>query len=259
MKRVNKLPFPPESLRRYAKRYPAETWEHFRRHTKNGYKEVKQQIYMDQHGLCAYCEISIRLAQDTDDVDDFRVEHFYPKSETEKNGKNWHLNWHNMLGVCHGGSQKSVPEAEWRYSANKSDRSCDVPKGGKNIVSTILNPLEIPAEIPIFRYVEHSGKMVVNKGTCPPDLFTKANNTIRELNLNARRLKRMRMVVINVLQDEIEAGLKLGLSFEECLKRLAAGLLSPDEEGLYRPFFSVIRWYLGPYAEKYLAATNFEV
>ncbi|HIU64425.1 MAG TPA: TIGR02646 family protein [Candidatus Avacidaminococcus intestinavium] len=259
MKRVNKSRHVPETLKRYAQKHPKETWEHFRRQTRTGYQEVKAQIYKDQHGLCAYCEISIRFAEDEDDVDDFRIEHFYPKSETAPHGKNWHLNWQNMLGVCHGGSQKSVPDAKWRYSERKSDRSCDVPKGGRNLAAMILNPLKIPADKPIFRYVEHNGKMLVNKKSCPKQLLVKAENTIRELNLNAPRLRRMRMVVINVLQEEIESGLKIGLSFEECLERLAAGLLAPDEQGVYRSFFSVIRWYLGPFAERFLEYEDFKI
>ena len=80
MKRVYKCKEEPEGLKRYRTNYPWESWEHFRRRARRGYQVVKQQILHDQHGLCAYCEISIKLAEEEGEVDDFRVEHFYPKS-----------------------------------------------------------------------------------------------------------------------------------------------------------------------------------
>ena len=69
MKRVYKSPATPERLRSYVKAFPDETWEHFRRRNRRGYREVKQQLLQDQHGLCAYCEISIKLAEFEDNVD----------------------------------------------------------------------------------------------------------------------------------------------------------------------------------------------
>ncbi len=170
MKRVYKSPATPERLRSYVKAFPDETWEHFRRRNRRGYREVKQQLLQDQHGLCAYCEISIKLAEFEDNVDDFRVEHFFPKVATQLEKHNYHLDWHNLLGVCHGGSQPYVSDPEWRYSSRKNDRSCDVPKGGKPISERILNPLKIPASVRLFRYQEHTGKMIVDESSCPKKL-----------------------------------------------------------------------------------------
>ena len=42
MKRVYKSPATPERLRSYVKAFPDETWEHFRRRNRRGYREVKQ-------------------------------------------------------------------------------------------------------------------------------------------------------------------------------------------------------------------------
>lgn len=256
MKRVYKSKREPEALARYRKNYPRETWEHFRRRARNGYREVKRQILQDQHGLCAYCEISIKLAQLESEVDDFRVEHFYPKGATQEHGHNYHLDWRNLLGVCHGGSQPCVPDAEQRYSALKRDRSCDVPKGGKEISSLILNPLKIPGNARIFRYAEHSGKILVDENSCPPRLLRKARSTIRELNLNAPRLMRMRLAVIEKLEDEISQMLAQGQPLEEALALLAETCLTPNYEGVTLPFFSVFRWYLGEAAESVIAASG---
>ena len=49
------------------------------------------------------------------------------------------------------------------------------------------------------------------------------------------------------------------MEFEECLELLAEGLLTPDKDGAYRPFFTVIRWYLGPAAERFLARSGYKI
>ena len=108
MKRIFKSPQAPEGLRKFAEENPYETWERFRRANRRGYREVKKQLLKDQHGLCAYCEINITFADEEGEVDDFRVEHFYPKSETDFAVHNYHLDWQNLLGVCQGGTQPNV-------------------------------------------------------------------------------------------------------------------------------------------------------
>lgn len=256
MKRVYKNQQEPEALRTFRRKYPEETWEHFRRRSRMGYKQVKECILRDQHGLCAYCEISIKLAEQEPEVDDFRVEHFFPKGATLEGKHNYHLDWRNLLGVCHGGSQPYVPQAEWRYSSQKRDRSCDVPKGGKAIADIILNPLKIPGKVRLFRYAEHSGKMFVDEETCPKHLQWKARSTIRELNLNAPRLMRMRLEVIHKLEDEIAAELEQGLTLTEVLEVMAESFLVPNYEGISLPFFSVIRWYLGDAAERVIRSSG---
>ena len=74
MKRVQKSPDEPELLARYKQRYPHDTWEKFHHRSRDGYRQVKRQLLRDQHGLCAYCEINIKLTDEEDRVDDFRVE-----------------------------------------------------------------------------------------------------------------------------------------------------------------------------------------
>ena len=52
MKRVYKSKLEPEALRKYRLRFPEETWEHFRRRCRFGYKEVKQEILHDHLQHC---------------------------------------------------------------------------------------------------------------------------------------------------------------------------------------------------------------
>lgn len=70
----------------------------------------------------------------------------------------------------------------------------------------------------------------------------KARNTIRELNLNAPRLQRMRLALIRILEDEINSALAGGAVLEEFLPLLAESILLPDEDGNYQPFF---QWRAG--------------
>ncbi|MDO4178816.1 MAG: retron system putative HNH endonuclease [Phascolarctobacterium sp.] len=256
MKRVYKRDEAPPLLTRYKEKFPHATWEQFRRHCKGGYPAVKQTILEDQHYLCAYCEISIKLAENEDELDDFRVEHFYPKQATEEDGHNFHLDWRNLIGVCHGGSQPAVPDAAKRFSTYKGDHSCDVPKGGKEITSDLLNPMHIPAKERLFRYVEFTGKMVVDEESCPKYLQRRAENTIRELNLNAPRLMRMRKTVINGLREEIAMSTANGEPLEDVLNYLAQTSLLPDIDNRDLSFFSVIRWYLGDAAEKIIKTSG---
>lgn len=246
MKRVYKRGKVPSLLAEYREMHPDETWEHFRRQCRDGYRQVKEQILKDQHGLCAYCEIQIKEAEHAEQADDFRVEHFHPK--TDSSVRNYHLDWRNLLGVCHGGSRPDVADPEQRYSIFGKDRSCDVPKGSKELSEKILNPLKIPRRVRIFRYAEHTGKMFVDKKTCPRVLYAKAANTIQELNLNAPRLMRLRKAVIEKLGEEIAEFVGGGMELAEALDLLAERLV-PDYEGNHLAFFSVMRWYLGDAAE----------
>lgn len=259
MKRIYKRAEEPYRLKRYRERFPNETWDRFHRYDREAYREIKQALLEDQHYICAYCEIDIKFADQEVDapntIDDFRVEHYIPKSSTGENSHNYHLDWWNMLGVCHGASQAKVVDAKRRYSKLSSDRSCDVPKSDKTITTGILDPLKIPKRTRLFCYAENSGKMMVDEKTCPPSLIERADNTIKELNLNAPRLMRMRKAVIDKLDERLVEEQALGRSLDEILNEMAQMFLIPYENKSL-PFFSVMRWYLGKYAEKLIAESQ---
>lgn len=259
MKRVRKSAEIPDRLFLYAQLHPHDTWDKFHHRDRNGYKQVKQQLMKDQYGLCAYCEISIRLTDNEDLVDDFRVEHFHPKTGTENHEHNYHLDWNNMLGACHGGSHPYVEDAKYRYSAAKEDRSCDVPKGCKSLDTRILNPLEIPGNIRLFKYDPFSGEMQVDETQCEGKLRKRAKVTIKELNLNAPRLKRLRKAVLDVLQEQVDASLQQGRPLALILSELAEELLDPGQDGRYPDFFTAIRWFLGEAAEDFLRKRDFVI
>lgn len=259
MKRIYKRAEEPCYLKRYREKYPLETWDRFHRYDRRAYAQIKEALLEDQHYLCAYCEIDIKFADEDVDgpnvIDDFRVEHFFPKSLTEDGKHNYHLDWWNMLGVCHGGSQALVVNPQERYSRLKSDRSCDVPKSDKPIADKILNPLKLPKRKRIYRYRETSGFMLVDEETCPEDLLEKAKNTIHELNLNAPRLMRLRKAVIDKLDEWVMNEQANGRGLDEIMREMAEMYLCPYENKSL-PFFSVMRWYLGSYAESIIKNNN---
>lgn len=249
MKKINKSKHEPNILREFRLKHPHQTWTYFHQHRRNGYREVKEQIIRDQHGLCAYCETVIARARVEGEVDDFRVEHFYPKVGTEYSKHNYHLDWQNLLGVCHGGSQPDVPESMKRFSTRAIDRSCDVLKGDKNLTKKILNPLDIPMTR-LWCFSEFDGTIYVDPRSCPENLQDRAQNTIEELNLNAPRLCHMRKEVIDKLGTELADMVAEGTKIDDALEILAVAFLAPDEKGMCLPYFSTIRWYLGNGAER---------
>ena len=255
MKKIYKSPEEPPELKKFRQSHPHETWTYFHKHKRKGYRQIKSTLIRDQHGLCAYCETAIVLPKVEGQVDDFRVEHFYPKADTEFGKHNYHLDWWNMLGVCHGGSQPDVPDAVERFSTRQIDRSCDVLKGNKKLSGRILNPLKIPMTR-IWCFSEYDGTMYVDYRSCPKKLVDRAERTIEELNLNAPRLCRMRKALIERLAEQLTDMVAEGTKIETALETLAVAFLAPDMRGICLPYFSTTRWYLADGAEKLLERYN---
>ncbi|WP_417436857.1 retron system putative HNH endonuclease [Idiomarina abyssalis] len=134
--------------------------------------------------------------------------------------RNWHLDWQNLLGCCHGGSQRNVVDASQRFTSLES--SCDVPKDGKNLDSAILNPLQITAFPKLFSYDRSTGAFFVDSDACQQAGINEAvaQNTIDELNLDAERLKRFRKVTLNNLNAQMTSLVREGLSIWETRENL---------------------------------------
>ncbi|CUB02272.1 retron system putative HNH endonuclease [Marinomonas fungiae] len=253
MKKVSKG-IEPARLRHYRTQQPANTWEQFRS-TQDRRIETQQRLIVDQGGLCAYCEIDL-LQSTGHDESDFRVEHFHPKSG-QSTPHNWHLDWQNLLGCCHGGSQRNVVDAGNRFTS--PDSSCDVPKGDKNLDGVILNPLLIPAFPRLFSCDRASGHFSVDANNC---LLANINaqtaqNTIDELHLDAERLKRLRSAVLNDLNAQLQTLVTQGMSIGIARERLAKAILRKNASGHWPKFFTSIRSYLGDAAETHLSAINY--
>lgn len=254
MKRIAKGP-EPSGLASFRRGRPDSTWRQFKKADKQRLRELQKTIREQQGGLCAYCEINF-VPAGSRGVADARIEHFHPKSDT-RGGHNWHLDWTNLLGCCHGGTRPNVAEARHRYTT--PDHSCDVPKADQNLDQRILNPLMIPAFPPLFEFSRQGGIAVHTKNCQTADIDEElAEGSIRHLRLNAQRLKRLRKAELNEINRVIGDMVAAGVPIEGAREKMAKALLRKDRQGNWPKFFSAVRSYLGEAAEEQLKSIGYD-
>lgn len=246
----------PELLANYKRTNPNNNWEQFRNSVARK-RQVKTAIIDQQGGLCAYCEIDLRSAlPGNNEEDDFRVEHFHPKSDNATT-HNWNLDWNNLIGCCHGGSQSNIVNASNRFTS--PDTSCDIPKGSNNWDDMILNPLHLPASPALFSFSRSSGSMFVNLEHCQAANVNvvKAQQSIDLLRLNSGRLLDFRIKILQRLEVQLRKKIEDGMSLDEARTDLAQRLLRKNSNGCWPKFFSTIRHYLGDAAERQLESIHY--
>lgn len=263
----------------YSEVYPKNTWEEFRnsgweepnlpsiknlfRNSANGlspYKDIQEQLFQIQGGICAYCEQDFSSLYNDIDYIEKMVEHFHPKRDKSKN---WALDWNNLLGCCDGGSR-----SDKKIYPFPENLSCDKHKEYKldkeiNIEGYIINPIEIPTFPCLFKIDLFTGKLSPDENNCnqfnfPINKFktTKelVDNTIKVLNLNCDRLLKKRKTHIENYQREIEnAKINRNLSiFQDLCERYLA-----KKDNKYHAFFTTYRILLSSHAEQYLKENDF--
>lgn len=256
MKKINKG-IEPYHLAAYKFNYPEDNWKNgFKRNAgKDGNLQVKNALIEDQKGLCAYCEIDLKLGNGLA-LDDFRVEHFVPENPTEdiNDGVNYALSWNNLLGCCSGGNQKSIVDKESRYT--NPDFSCDVPKANHNWLGVILNPVnDIPSYPRLFSYDEVTGEIQVDERICPQEIRGQAEESIIKLKLNSERLVKFRKATLDKLAEQLQTYM-LEVEEDVAIRNLAEDYFN-NELIEYPAFFTAIRWYLADAAEDQLNAIHF--
>ncbi|SFV50720.1 hypothetical protein MNB_SV-9-314 [hydrothermal vent metagenome] len=258
MKKVNKNDNIPLELKEYFNANPQKSWNAFKNECQTGYKEVLKEIKQNQGGVCCYCELT--FYDEKGIRDDFRVEHFHPKSDNSNSKINWNLIWTNLLGCCHGGSDKTVLE-KTRFICNKKHRHSDILKAEKNWDDEILNPLDIPAFPPIFK-VSSKGIMSIEEENCKSISIDtiKAKNCLDEekLNLNSIDLVKWRKAVFEKLEDEVEESFKITEDYEKAMLDTLDIYLSKDINGNFHSFFTTIRSYFEEDAEEFLRNNNYD-
>ncbi len=244
----------PQLLTNYRNRTPQNTWEQFKE-GRSRRQKVKAALRTDQGGICAYCEIDLK-ERDSHGNADFRIEHFHPKSD-RTSSHNWALDWQNLLGCCHGGSQRNVVDADERFTS--PDHSCDVPKADQLFDDVILNPLMIPASPCLFSIERTSGELKKNITNCEIAGVDaqRVGNTLLHLRLNADRLKKFRRRILNKLNQEMMQQTSSGVTIPEARVRLAKIHLRKNSNGNWPAFFSSIRAYLGKEAESHLRSIGY--
>ncbi|WP_182073723.1 MULTISPECIES: retron Ec78 anti-phage system effector HNH endonuclease PtuB [unclassified Serratia (in: enterobacteria)] len=230
-------------LSSYLRDHPEAKW-------KKGFKDdapqedldsIYNEIYTDQRGVCAYCEIAMRCPSD-EFTDDFRIDHFHPENCGDDNSHNYSLDWNNLLGCCHGGTQQTS-RSYGNSSFGKKHHSCDAPKGNKILDGVIFNPLlDLGVDQTFFKFDEDGGIFVSEN--CPANIEGKAQSTINELNLDCGRLRGFRKAVIEKLSEEIRGGIvdvEDSDALEMVILKLRNELLNAE---IKIEFYSTIDWYL---------------
>lgn len=249
----------PDLLSQYQTDNPNSSWEQFKNECQQGYDDVQKQLQKDQGNLCCYCEIDTKHGLGIG-TNDFRVEHFYPKSKSDENN-NWALDWKNMLGCCHGGSERYVTDANIRFTELHGERHSDVLKGENVWNDTILNPLDIPSFPILFRHQNDGGFLVREENCVNAGIdIEKAKNCLdaEKLNLNSKKLKSLRKSVLDALREQIQNQLSIGMTIEQAMFSVVEAQLRKNYEGNFPAFFTTIRSYFGEIAEKHLRQTGYQ-
>jgi len=261
MKKINKNNSAPEHLSQYVKENPNNKWTQFTGNHRDGAEEVQACLRKDQRGLCAYCENDLKDFGGIG-LPDFRVDHFFPKSPHVP-PPNRSLDWQNLRAVCTGGNSQFIGDPE-RFQSHP-DHSCDVPKGQRNLVGLILDPLtDIDPFEEVFLFDE-DGHMFVSPN-CELGKKVRAERTIKELRLSPEpdkevpnpRLVKFRKKVIDVLRAELMKRTDQDVQgTTQAMTELAEIFFPSDSEKDWPAFFSTIRWFLGPAAEQRLRQINY--
>ncbi|WGE42611.1 retron Ec78 anti-phage system effector HNH endonuclease PtuB [Actinobacillus equuli] len=260
MKKVSKSTIP-DVLKNYRPKKKYYSWENFRKNHKR-YRKIKNAIFKDQGGICAYCEQDFSSQKGDDDYITQMVEHFHPKRDLSST-KNWALDWNNLLGCCTGGT-----EANKEVFATHSNLSCDKYKEIKlpqinDVEGEIINPIDMPAFPCLFEINKLTGELLANAQHCQSVPFTNnkkdntkdlVDNTITVLNLNCDRLLRKRKVHIQNFHRLVQEArnTKDTKIFQKLCDRFLA-----KKNNKYHAFFTTYRILLSSHAENYLTRTNF--
>ena len=245
MKIIRKLNKPTPGLAAYCDAVDdAVNWDEFRSHNSGAsYRELRDALAQNQHGLCAYCEIAIRGWRR-------QIEHVIPQSDDEL-GKAKALDIANMVACCMGGT---VQDDEDRYRRPvRHNTSCGQAKGSQSD-ERFIDPRILPALPSLMRVIDN-GLIEADKNACQtagflPDHVTR---TIEILNLNAERLRSAREKRWNSLEEELGQIDELGDS--DMVNNWMRSELMPGDAGRLVAFFTTTRSYFGtlsPLAERVL-------
>ncbi|MDS7932142.1 retron system putative HNH endonuclease [Acinetobacter sp. V91_7] len=252
MKKINKS-LPPNPLTEFYASHEKGSWDNFRNHS-DSYDRLKELIFLDQGGLCGYCEDSIG------DLDKTKrqIEHFHDKADKDYSINNWALDWNNVFGVCKGGSDQ---KAKFPTPQNLS---CDAHKNhyldSPITEGVYLNPLEIPYSS-IFSFDKATGFLVPNEEVCKFLDEYKPNNysnfkelvdeTIKVLNLNCDRLALKRRLILFEYNRIIQRAREMNNT------KIREQLTEHWFQKKWPSFFTVRRYLLGEIAEQYLAGNGY--
>lgn len=243
----------PDCLHAFCRKHPdCRDWDFFYDNYRQPYGELKNFIFKQQGGVCAYCEDSV--------VDNHqqRIEHFHPKSHNDPT-HNWTFDWMNMLGCCMGGStvkSDSIKKSDRKLHCDAHKETCSTNTFFKG---DLLNPLTMPFEC-LFDIDRDTGELKPNKETCAhvtipagennyDSVFQLVDETIRILNLNCDSLKKKRLSVIKEFERERKSKRQNPKANK---KSVRTAIAQKWFEGRIPSFFTTRRILLGHYAEQFI-------
>lgn len=253
MKRIAGLDAQPPSLTLFHNDPGIEnTWDALRNHT--AYMDLKTALVVQQHGLCAYCEIDLV-------PDDTSIEHVVPRSDRAQ-GAALSCDADNMLAICRGGGNVAVygpmvrqPDLSRVLPPVERNLSCGQSKRNRP-ASDFLDPRRVPGD-PSLMNIEESGRIGSEQKACESHAIDPAvvDNHIVGLGLNVERLRIRR----EAIWLELAASFSIFADLPEedradHLTMLAESQLLPNRDGRLAPFFTTARSFFGPLAEAILAA-----
>jgi uncharacterized protein (TIGR02646 family) len=231
MHKINKIPDIPlfsAAVERVNSEMPAEPgnhakrWNYFKTHEMLAHHMLLKELSINQHTLCAYCELHIELKQlrktqplieNPDETSvGHEIEHFMPKSLSTRED-DYIFKLDNLLLCCSSGTQgQSSRCGKNKQNTNPAENNC-------------LNPYKLPdASIFCFEYTPNGGVWIMpDEEACKQnnESVTAAQGTINLLNLNDRWLRKRRAVIWDGLDDLLGEALEAeGAHREEMFEKL---------------------------------------
>ena len=250
VKAIRSLLHPTKGLDDYLNHEDSKpTWEKLRDYEMgSAYRELRDVLVDIQHKLCAYCEIDLTEL-------DVQVEHVISKDDSH-GGSSHELDPTNLIACCKGGTATNLygpdvrePDEERFLPPAGGNISCGQAKG--NVYKPdFIDPRRLPLLPSLFR-VRDNGTIQVdeeaagNVGVSVSHL----NQTIENLGLNVRRLRRAR-------ENHWEALSAVWASYIDDLaimEQAARVELLPNDGGDLKKLFTTSRSYFGSLSDRILA------
>lgn len=250
MKRVRFLDKAPSGLIEYLQTAGHDvSWDDFGSHlgSSDAKRQLRDALSVNQHGLCAYCEINLHPVHR-------EIEHVVPRSGAAHGGASRALDVTNMLACCRGNAPDTaasdVRNDPVRHRRPvKRHMSCGQAKADA-FDERFLDPRTLPA-LPSLVRVLPDGEIEADEDACssvgmPID---RVEHTISALRLNVLRLKDGRASRI----DRLRARLDRYRDDVDAWRDAARAELLPDESNALQRFFTTARSYFGDLGEEVLA------
>jgi len=274
MKHIAQLNVTPASLQRFLRDFPPlnrqiKDWETFR-NDEGGetFRELIDALTKVQHGLCAYCEINLLKMVQEQPVYDREIEHFHPKSDISPQ-TDWMFEITNLFAACKGGSEVNIFGEKAREGYRDATRclppikkniSCGSSKKDQILDGRILKPSQLPISPTLFSVSIFNGRISADENACyqagiNPEM---AKSTIKELNLNCKRLCEVRKHILKKLDaDYRQQRIALGTTatfaqIDALLEQMITQFLVIKPDGSLPAFFTTIRVFFGAKAEAFL-------